>query len=232
MELPQRRRRDETVRVAGFDIWRGRWVAVVVEGGLVERVLVAARFAEALEELAEVAAIGVDVPIGLPEPGAQRPSDLLARRYVGRRWPSVFLTPSLDLLEAPSHAGANALARAEGRHGVSAQAYALRTRILEVQPVAERDARVHEVHPEVSFVRANGDRPLAWPKASWNGHHLRRRILEDHGLSLPADLGPAGAAGAGDILDAAIVAWSAARIAAGEAICMPPGSPRVGAIWS
>lgn len=221
------------MRVAGADVWRGRWVVVVLDRGRLERCIVASSIVGALGDLGgDVAVVGVDMPIGLPEPGEVRAADLLARRYVGRRWPSVFLTPPLDLLEAPSLARANEVARAGNRRGISAQAYALRERILELRPVAARDVRLFEVHPEVSFVRANGGRPLAWPKASWNGHQLRRRILADHRLSLPDELGAAGEAGTGDVLDAAIVAWSASRIAAGVGVGMPAGSPRIGAIWS
>ena len=38
---------------------------------------------------------------------------------------------------------------------------------------------------------------------------------------IPDDLGHAGTAGADDILDAAVAAWSASRIAAGNAISLP-----------
>jgi predicted RNase H-like nuclease len=103
--------------------------------------------------------------------------------------------------------------------------------ILEVQPVAQQDSRVYEVHPEVSFVQANSGMALRWAKASWNGVTLRRRILADHGIVLPDDLGETGAAGIADLLDAAIAAWSAARIAGGKAEAMPDRTSRVGAIW-
>jgi predicted RNase H-like nuclease len=87
------------------------------------------------------------------------------------------------------------------------------------------------VHPEVSFVSANGDRHLPWSKASWNGVNVRRRILEKHGIRIPEDLGPAGGAGVADVLDAAIAARSASRIATGKAERLPSGRERIGAIW-
>jgi len=45
------------------------------------------------------------------------------------------------------------------------------------------------VHPEVSFVHANGGAGLPRSKSSWNGIHLRRRILVSPGICLPEDLG-------------------------------------------
>ena len=219
------------MRVAGADIWRGRWVVVVLNDRRFERVFLSPTIGAALDELSEARVIGVDMPISLPEHGRPRPADVQAREYVGRRWQSVFMTPPIELLSLSSQAEANDVARANGWAGISAQAYALKTTILQVQPVAIRDARVYEVHPEVSFVRANREVPLPWTKGSWNGIALRRRILGDHGILIPDDLGEAGVAGVADVLDAAIAAWSASRVAASEAESMPVGSPRIGAIW-
>jgi predicted RNase H-like nuclease len=220
------------MEVAGIDIWKGRWAVVVLSEGRFQRAFVAPTIQEAVAQLPRAAAIGVDIPIGLPMPGDRRPADEMARAYVGPRWQSVFMTPSLDLLEAGTHARANQIALAEGRRGISAQTYALRGMILQVKPVAEGDERIHEVHPEVSFVRANGGSPLPWSKSSWNGVHLRRQILAAQRVILPDDLGAVGGVGCADVLDAAVAAWSAHRLAGGRAVRFPDGSGRTGAIWS
>lgn len=219
------------VLAAGADVWRGRWIVVVLGDGRFERAFLAADLAEVVGELPDVAAIGVDIPIGLPDAGGERLADGQARRYVGPRWQSVFVTPSLAALQAPSLAAANRVACAEGSPGVSAQTYALRTHILRAAPVAAGDQRVHEVHPEVSFVAAGTGRLLPWPKASWSGLMLRRRILAEAGVVLPDELGGAGGAGAADVLDAAVVAWSADRIARGVAEPLPAHAGRSQAIW-
>jgi predicted RNase H-like nuclease len=219
------------MKVAGADVWKGRWIVVVLDDGHFDRAFVAATIGDAVEAVPDAVAVGIDMPIGLPQPGQRRPADEQARKYVGPRWQAVFLTPSADLLEAESHKTANELATADGRDGISAQAYALGVLILQVQPVAARDTRLHEVHPEVSFVTANGGTHLPWSKASWNGVNLRRRILDTHGIRIPEDLGPAGGAGVADLLDAAIAAWSASRIATGRAERLPSGQERIGAIW-
>ncbi len=220
------------MKAAGADVWKGRWVVVVLDDGRYHRAFVAPTLDVVLDQLRDVAVLGVDMPIGLPASGTRRAADELARKYVGPRWQSVFLTPSLAIVEADTHTKANQTAVANGWDGISAQAYGLRRMILQVQPLAELDARVYEVHPEVSFVRANAQRALPWPKTSWNGAGLRRSILREQGILIPDDLDVAGAAGVTDVLDAAIAAWSAARIARGEGESLPPAASRIGAIWS
>jgi len=213
------------VLVAGADIWKRRWVVVVLRDGRFASAFVAPTVAGALERLEDVVAVGVDIPVGLPAPGERRLSDELARKIVGPRWASVFSTPSQDQVEAASYAEA----RQSG--SITAQAYGLARHILAVQPVALADQRVHEVHPEVSFATANGGRPLEWSKTTWNGVNQRRRILAARGIRIPDALLDAGRAGVADVLDAAVVAWSATRIAAGTAERIPEGEGRIGAIW-
>jgi predicted RNase H-like nuclease len=217
--------------VAGADVWKGKWVIVALDDGRFLEASVAPTIELAIQRVPDAVTVGVDMPIGLPEAGQKRPADAQAREFVGPRWNSVFTTPSRDLLEASSHKVANELARADGRDGITIQAYGLGPLVFQVEPVAERDSRLYEVHPEVSFVAANDKEHLPWAKTSWNGINLRRQILESHGVVLPNDLGPSGEAGIADVLDAAIAAWTANRIASGVAERLPSGEERSGAIW-
>lgn len=216
--------------VAGADVWKGRWVVVVLEDGLTPRAFVELNIEAVVAKLPNAAAIGIDMPIGLPAAGERRPADLEARDFVRARRNSVFFTPCAELLEKETAAEANVLAKARGWPGLAAQSFALKKQILAVQPQAAADERIWEVHPEVSFAEAHGG-TLEWPKSTWNGISLRREILESEGIVLPADLGPGGAANVADVLDAAIAAWSAKRIAAGEKKSLPTGAQRIGAIW-
>ena len=110
---------------------------------------------------------------------------------------------------------------------VSAQSYALRHRILEVDEHARHDERVIEVHPEVSFSEL-ASRPLL-PKKRTDGQAERRALLEDAGIELPASVPRIAEP---DLLDATVAAWSARRYAAGEALPLPEGHEgRIGAIW-
>jgi len=216
--------------VAGADVWKGKWVVVVLNEGLFLRGFVATTFADVMENLHDASVIGVDIPIGLPKGAGRRTSDLEARAFVGIRRNSVFFTPSVELLDCASVSEANDTARRLGIPGVSAQTFALKKQILAVQPFAERDERIYEVHPEVSFREAHGTEIL-WPKSSWNGQMLRRSILRERGVNLPQVLPELGVADPSDILDAAIVAWSACRIASDAAERFPENGLRISTIW-
>jgi predicted RNase H-like nuclease len=115
-------------------------------------------------------------------------------------------------LEAPTYREARALVPS-----VSAQGWALRTSILDVDRV--RDPRVHEVHPELSFAVLAGE-PLLFAKRTWNGQRERVRLLASAGIEVPDRL-DAGLVAADDVLDAAVTAWSATRIARGEHLILP-----------
>ena len=165
--------------------------------------------------------IAVDMPIGLSASG-QREADRLAHRYLGPRRASIFMTPVRPALEAVGFQEANRLARNLTGSGISRQAYALRAKILEV----ERWRRVcptpvFEAHPEVSFaVLGNG--AMTASKKSWTGMLQRLDLLRQVGVHLPADLGVAGARVAvDDMLDAAVLAWTAHRIHLGQAVSFP-----------
>ncbi|XVQ09769.1 DUF429 domain-containing protein [Spirillospora sp. CA-255316] len=216
----------DDVRVMGVDACRNGWIGIVLGGAAP-----AAHHARTIGGLVSAAtgdapldAVAVDIPIGLPDTG-HRQADVRARAVAGPRWQSVFMTPVRQALAAPDHATANAVSREAGGTGVSAQAYALRTGILQVDEWVRRTRiRVAEAHPEVSFARMaelSGGPPVAGKK-SWAGAHQRIALLAAHGVTLPADLGPPGtAAGVDDVLDAAAAAWTARRIAQGEAESLP-----------
>lgn len=191
----------------------------------------------ALAPLAGADAIAIDIPIALPSEGV-READVCARRFVGARRSSVFFTPVREAIEAQTHASATQAAFASTGAGVSQQAYALRTKILEVEQWLPSSAcPVYEVHPEVSFAVLLGS-PARAPKKTWAGMVERRRTLEAAGISMDhVDDAAARRASTDDMLDAAVAAWSAARIARGEARSFPD-PPQVGengrpvAIWA
>ena len=161
----------------GVDAARGGWIAVALRGGAFVDAVLERRFPALLERFPDATVVGVDVPIGFADVGTRRRADEAARAAVGARRSSVFFTPPRAALEAPTYGEARALAP-----GTSAQGWALRTAILDVDRV--RDPRVHEVHPEVSFaVLARA--PLPFAKRTWNGQHERRRLLASAGIELP-----------------------------------------------
>jgi len=225
------------MRVIGIDGCRKGWIGIVAGGGDVEA-LFSPRVADLVAAAGDVAAIAIDIPIGLPDRGV-RQADRAARERLGRLASSVFLTPVRAALAAEPYREATAVAVRLTGSGISQQAYRLREKIFEVEDwLPGSPAPVWEVHPEISFAVANGA-PLGCSKHTWAGGQERRQILARHGLVLDGPLLPAGRhAGPDDVLDAAIAAWSARRLAAGTGESLParpeemtPGG-RPMAIWA
>ncbi len=229
-------------RVLGVDACRTGWAGIALSGGQAR-----AYFAPGIQELADRAAAGgpllviaIDIPVGLPDAG-RRSADVLARKELKGRWPSLFITPVRTAVEAADYQAAAAENRRLAGEGLSRQAFALRAKILDVdqwlQAGSPAPVRVVEAHPELSFAAMAGA-PLRSRKSTWAGAVQRRALLAREGIVLDGDLGLAGEqAGVDDVLDAAAAAWTARRVSQGSARCLPL-SPEVfsdgipAAIWT
>ena len=122
---------------------------------------------------------------------------------------------------------ATAFATSDPPRKVSKQCFNLFPKIREIDALMnpQLQTRVHETHPEVAFWALNGERPLDEPKKVKSRPHepgqaLRRGLLAAAGYD-PEFLRDTSAfrareAGPDDLLDAAVCAWSAARIANGH----------------
>ncbi len=207
--------------IAGADVWKGRWAVVVLEDGCFLRAFVRPTVKDVLQGLGDFSVLALDIPIGLPQGESHRAGDVMARAFVGKRSSSVFNTPPQAVLETATYREANLLSKKLYGRGISAQAYALRAKILEVDPLAATNDRIVEVHPEVSFCAMKGS-TLAFSKKSWNGQMERRALIRSKGIELPDNLEDAGMVPADDLLDAAAAAWSASRVHRGEAAALPP----------
>lgn len=211
--------------VLGVDACPAGWVGVVIDPQRRTSVFVApdiTGLVELVREHHDVPVVAVDIPIGLPDTGG-RLADAEARRALVGKSSSVFSTPVRAAVEAATYEEARAanLAATEGRTSVSAQAYALREKVLQVDAwVRGRPgARVIEVHPEVSFARMVGA-PLLARKKDADGVRARREALAAHGIVAPAWFRGAGF-GEDDLLDACAVAWTAVRHALGVSESYP-----------
>ena len=209
--------------VVGVDGCKTGWIAVALPDGKDPQAHHLPTI-HALELLAPGAeAVAIDIPIGLPT-GRPRSADLLARKLLGARRSSVFLAPVRDAIEARTHALATQAAVARTGVGISRQAYALGRKILEVERwLPSAPCPVYEVHPEVSFALLLGA-PARASKKTWAGMVERRSALEAAGIHLDRiseGSGAAARASVDDMLDAAVAAWSAARIARGAARSFP-----------
>ena len=102
-------------------------------------------------------------------------------------------------------------------------------------PPALPGGRVIEVHPEASFRELAGA-AIDSSKKTYNGLMLRMMLLEKAGIRIPHQL-EVGRVNVDDVLDAAVVAWTAQRYAERKARSMPApehwqyDGDRVVAIW-
>jgi predicted RNase H-like nuclease len=168
-----------------------------------------------------VAALCVDIPIGIPEAGS-RQADMLARGFIKPRGSSVFPTPIRAALLAETYAEAREASMAASGKSLSAQAYAIRERILDVDGYVGASSKpIYEGHPEVSF-RAMTTEGLVEPKKTYGGLSLRYQLLKAEGLVVPYGIEKSlKGASTDDVLDATAMAWSARRIARGESDRFP-----------
>ena len=119
-----------TPTVIGVDWYRRGWVAVVLEDDSAPRAVVGEDLESLIGEVPDPACIAIDMPIGLP--ATERQADVLARKFVGPRWQSVFITPPADVLAAETYAEANLIAARllSDRQGLQALADPRRRSVL------------------------------------------------------------------------------------------------------
>jgi predicted RNase H-like nuclease len=246
------------VRVVGVDGVRERWLAADLEldpeGERPARArwhLGAAADVLGLAREADVAMVGVDMPVGLVARGPRR-SEHEARALLGRSASSIFATapqPAFAVARTQgttrlSRTVADAASRAAGAGGVSTQAWMIAGKVLEVEDAVRAlggvGARVVEVHPETSFavMAAHFGLPLPPGKRSAAGAAHRVRLLQRTlpGLDVvealtgvPVGCGPRDRVPVDDALDALAAACSALRHAYGQARVLGTGTE---AVWS
>jgi predicted RNase H-like nuclease len=242
--------------VAGIDGCRGGWVAVVWNGAasLVESAASLSELVLAIEPQARdlvgvhagamqdgpvIPVIGIDMPMGLPDRGA-RQADRLAQKVLGRRASSIFVTPTRDACWRETHQQVSDRNKELEGPGISIQAFNLLPKVREVDQFLRSktiEVQLVEVHPEVAFQRLKGA-PLQHPKRSSAGVQERQELLAQVGLVVdPSPVVRSRVVGIDDVIDAAVVAWSARRVHQRVAVSMPD-PPEVfsdgfqAAIWS
>jgi len=216
--------------VAGVDGCRSGWVVATTRAsgpGPILSIEVVAHIGEVFERVraGELVAVGLDMPIGLPDAG-RRACDDLTRARLGPRRSSVFPTPPRPVLGSADHAEALRRSRAIDGRGVSIQAFNLLAKIAEVDAAIDPalTAAVVEAHPESAFAELAGA-PLLTTKRTAEGRAARLHLLAEPFPGSAALLTTrAPGAAADDVLDAAAAAWSARRWAAGTALVLGDGS--------
>lgn len=227
-------------RVVGLDGTRDGWVAVVLDDGAVAEVARVDDPADAPVRWGDVP-VGIDIPVGLLDV-ARRQADVAARSRLPHARSSVFAAPCRSVVDAwlagdlPDHASANALSRRTTGAGLSVQSWNLVPKVAQADLAVAAGVGLLEVHPELAFHLLTG-RALAG-KRSWNGVLARLDALRSVGVVVPSHVEGGDRLPPDDVLDAAIVAWTAAGAHLPDGLRSHPEAPtqtdrgRPVAIWS
>ena len=216
--------------VAGVDGCRTGWVVAIAEARS-ETPLLSVEVVTEIGDLfdrvrsGELAAVAIDMPIGLPDSGT-RACDVATRARLGRKGSSVFPAPPRPVLGSADHAEAVRRSRAIDGRGVTIQAFNILAKIEQLDNAfdpALADVIV-EAHPESVFATLEGS-PLTTKKRLVEGRRERLALLvsifpeSDDLLSrrLPGTAPD-------DVLDAAAITWTARRWLSGDAIILGDGS--------
>jgi predicted RNase H-like nuclease len=204
------------VRVAGVDGRRGGWVVAIVElsgDPRLESLEYVAPLAPTLVD--DLAVIAIDMPIGLSDDGP-RACDLAARKLLQPHGTRVFpAPPRVALAHIDDYQAACRASIAATGKSLSKQTWNLLPAIAEVDALVD-DPRLVECHPELAFALMQGH-PIDERKKTPEGRAVRLDLLRRW---LPDLVDPAYG---DDGLDALACAWSASRIARGEARTLPAG---------
>jgi predicted RNase H-like nuclease len=179
------------------------------------------RLSALIRRMSPATVICVDMPLGLMD-SSERIADRLVSTMLEKRWASVFITPPGPVFLETDYAAACARSFELVGWKLSQQAWGLRTKLIEANALYDSNSLpLYEVHPELCFLNL-GLRYDDGSKRSLRGQRARLRVLQAAGIEIPEDLGPAiEKIPADEIPDAAAAAWTAQRIATGQAQCVP-----------
>jgi predicted RNase H-like nuclease len=209
--------------IAGIDGAPGGWVVVTVGCDVSDEAdvrLVPDLFGVMAQiDAGTLAAVAIDIPIGLAADGARR-ADVEARRRLGSRRSSVFPAPVRSVLAATTYEEACSLSRAACGKAISKQLFNILPKIREVDALItpQRQRRMFEVSPELSLAVLAGA-PMAHRKTTPAGRAERidalGRVFDPGEIERSLSTAPRGAQ-RDDVLDAFAGAWTARRHAAAQ----------------
>ena len=218
------------MRIAGIDGYKGGWIAVILEGGVFATARVA--WNKCLETLIRDNKIDhaiVDIPIGLASKPEERDTDQAMRDFLTGQTSCVFNAPCRQVLEMKDHKPASKMNHKilakdkKDKKGLSIQAFSIMPKIKEADDVVRKlkQAKMREGHPEISFKilfnlsldSKTFDKRLESKKTA-KGVGQRLKLLKDLKfdiINLIEQIPAKHPAKLDDLLDAAVLAWSANR---------------------
>jgi predicted RNase H-like nuclease len=220
---------------------RGAFTGVEIGEHGYRRAVELDRVEATFEHGVDAAAIAFDVPIGHDDPngerGGERACEQAMRELLGEaafEERVLAYPPPVVFEEASTFPSARDRCEAEGWPRLAKPIFFARERLEALERRAVNDSRVVEVHPELSFAVLNrqqgGSGPLEHYGEGWAAANERLELFQAAGLSPETTLDEANAHPR-SVLDAAIAAWTARRVAQGEARVFPeqpPSDPRTG----
>ena len=216
------------MRIAGIDGYTGGWIAVVIDDGNFATAQVFSN--DDLETLIASNAIEyaiVDIPIGLisgkdaDNPKQKtRDTETAMRKFLKKRHVCVFNTPcrqALDTIDENDYWLASDVNRKILGVKLTKQTFYIMEKIREADVIVQKlgQDKIREGHPEVSFKVLANDKVLNLENKKTNGGKKQRiDFLEGAGFNctnLKQHLPNHKPAKLDDLLDAAVLAWSATR---------------------
>ena len=221
--------------VVGVDGCRDGWFYFRSDGGVIS-CGVAGDFAGLVESLPPGSRVFIDIPIGLIDSGSDgRECDRLARRKLGSpRASSVFSAPAFPVLTATNYEDAKRRSDQAIGKKLSRQAFAIVSKIKEVNEylAANRNSSVvvREVHPELCFWSLNGRVAMQHAKKKRAGFDERLELLQKFLpnaqalVQQPLNKHKRSAVARDDIIDA-LVALVTGCTADDKLVTLPPHPP-------
>ncbi|MBI1237482.1 MAG: DUF429 domain-containing protein [Alphaproteobacteria bacterium] len=219
--------------VLGLDGCKAGWVGVWydIHGHASPRHQLFSSLSEIADAGINPVIIAIDMPIGFPERGERggRICEREARALLGRKSSSVFSSPSRKALAASSYEDACKLNSLEGGPRLSKQSYMLFPKMREVDAFkkSKTGSIVYETHPEVALAVLAWDSNIESKKTA-EGRTARLTVLRKLGFpigGLDPHTYPKSKVAPDDLVDAAICAVVAQRIANGRHITLPENPP-------
>ena len=210
--------------IVGVDGTSSGWVASI--GSTQEKCIHTIKSLENLDELLldhPDGLVVIDMPIKLNEKNYLRECDILAKRYLGKKFQSsIFIPPLKKVLKCNTYQEANELSKKLAGKGLSKQSWYLKNKISEVQEISKLSNKLYEGHPECSFKMLKNE-PLKAKKKSVSGIFERLGLLKREGLdplSVNLKLENNSSIKIDDVLDSMVLFVTALRIVEGNYFCL------------
>jgi predicted RNase H-like nuclease len=211
--------------VIGIDGAPSGWLAVIWGKNVTHQLF--RNLHDVLQLDAEI--IAIDMPIGFPE-FSGRTVEKIARQMLKGKASSIFSVPARAAIENEKASYEEAclinMQHSEPPKKFSRQSFGIFSKMRELDRVMtpELQARVHEVHPELSFAEMKNKQAVLSKKSSSEGREERIKLLEASGFPWQELTGPTHLqkdVANNDIVDACACAWSARRTLEEHALTIP-----------